>query len=86
MRQKKYTIKQNDVPVFEITITVPDKTSYYDIKWDSKTGLLSACTIQGDESSRQLITCEGNTWGTLSQECSFEVSNIKAVEHYYWYY
>lgn len=81
MKSKTYIIKQNDKEVLKITIQEPEGVEYKNIRWDSKTGLVTAEV----NNVQVLVPYTGNGLGTL-EPGGFEASNIYAVSHNYWYY
>lgn len=91
MANKTYTIKQNGVNVFSITITIPDsEIAYYDkYQWDSKTGQVTAYDSRLER--RVLVphvdntVAKNGTVGTLKPK-DFETTNILSMEYDYLYY
>lgn len=83
MTTKTFKIFQREQEVMSITITVPDNTTYDDIQWDSKTGLVTA-KVNG-ASNRTLIPFTGVSLGALEPE-PYTTENITSMKHHYWYY
>ena len=82
MKKKTYKIIQNNITVFEFTVTYPDDTkTYLYPKWDSKTGLVTA-EVDG---KRIPLETSGVTTGTL-EPAPFEAINVEAMDYNYWYY
>ena len=83
INSKTYKITQNGEVVMAITITLPPNTTYTNIEWDSRTGLVTA-NVNG-EKTRRAIPYTGTSYGTL-QPGPFEAENIYHMSYNYWYY
>jgi hypothetical protein len=64
-REDTFTIIHDDKNILSISLTAPLNGSYNNIKWDSKTGIVSACINSTDEATRRLIPYTGNAYGAL---------------------
>ena len=75
------------------TFTITDKlyiktlTTVYDLKWDSKTGIVSGLSsASAEESTRAPVPVEGNTVGGIPVGgCQPEINGATLTYHY-WYY
>ena len=82
MKEKRYQILQNNIPVFDFIVRYPDDTKDYNyIRWDSKTGLVTA-EVDGVRIPLETI---GITTGALEPD-EFEALNITSMDYNYWYY
>lgn len=72
----------------EITLQLASTVDIRDFIWDSKTGIISGFTTQG-QTERELIPYEGNPCGTIPVVGSSPVTVIKPaiteLNYYYWY-
>lgn len=79
---KAYTIREtvSGKVVFSFTVNIPNN-QYTNLKWDSRTGLVTAL-YQG---KRVPLETSGNTFGTLNP-VAFTAENITSMDYNYWYY
>ena len=67
-----------------ITLSVEDETAYYDIQWDSKTGLVTA-KLQPTSQERVPIPFQGKSVGKINPG-PFSTENIQEIKYNYVYY
>jgi hypothetical protein len=73
--------------VGELSIKLLAKT--YNLKWDSKTGMVSGTATSDSTSKRKAIPVSGNTLGSIPVVglTGSEISiNGATLEYHYWYY
>ena len=80
--KRTYSITQNGIKKFSITIDIEDST-YTDFWWDSKTGLVTA--LNSRTGVREIIPYTGAGIGTL-EPAPFECTGISSMEYNYLYY
>lgn len=84
MKQRTYNIIQDGEVVLSITLSVEDGAAYYDIQWDSKTGLVTA-KLQPTDEKRVPIPFVGKSVGKINP-APFSTENIQEIKYNYVYY
>ena len=83
MKTYTFIIKQTNRPDLSIEIDVPSDTTYHDVQWDSKTGLVTA--FVNNSLTRTVIPYRGNGCGKL-EPAEFETEGFLDMKYNYWYY
>ena len=79
------TLNANDtVTIGDLTITVLQTT--YNLKWDSKTGIVSGTNSDRDEATRKPIPYSGDSLGGIPVGKENNVPAEGTLTYHYWYY
>lgn len=79
------TLNANDtITVGDLTIEVLQTT--HNLKWDSKTGIVSGTDASGDETTRKPIPYSGNSLGGIPVGGTSNIPTNGTLTYHYWYY